>query len=108
VKKVGVIHGLANITGGGVPDNLARILPPGKRAFIRRGSWPVPPVFTWLQQLGNIADREMTRVFNMGVGFAIVAAPFFAHSIIEQLGQAGIEAWLIGEVKEGEAGVEIG
>ena len=107
VKKKGVIHGLANITGGGVPDNLSRILPPGKRAFIRRGSWPVPPVFAWLQRLGNIADAEMQRVFNMGVGFAIVAAPFFANSIVEQLAADGIDACIIGEVKSGEPGVEM-
>jgi phosphoribosylformylglycinamidine cyclo-ligase len=107
VKKKGVIHGLANITGGGIPDNLSRILPPGKRAFIRRGSWPAPSVFTWLQRLGNVADAEMARVFNMGVGFAIIAARFFANSIIEQLAGDGIDAWIIGEIKIGEPGVEI-
>jgi phosphoribosylformylglycinamidine cyclo-ligase len=68
------IHGLANITGGGLPDNVARILPPGKRVVVRRGAWPVPPVFGWLQRLGNVADAEMFRVFNMGVGFVVICA----------------------------------
>ncbi len=108
VKKMGVIHGLANITGGGMPDNVSRILPPGKRVFVRRGSWPVPPVFGWLQQLGNVADAEMFRVFNMGVGFVIITSPTFANSIVEQLKKEDVPAWVIGEVKEGEVGVEIG
>jgi len=107
VKRMGVIHGLANVTGGGLPDNVARILPPGKRVVVRRGSWPVPPVFGWLQRLGNVADAEMFRVFNMGVGFAVVAAPFFANSLVEQLGKAGVPAWVIGEVTPGEPGVEV-
>jgi phosphoribosylformylglycinamidine cyclo-ligase len=105
VKK-GVIRGLANITGGGIPDNVSRILPPGKRVRVARGSWPVPPVFTWLQRLGNVADAEMARVFNMGVGFVIVASPTFAHSVMEQLAEEKVDAWRIGEVIDGEPGVE--
>src|SRR5262249_14185534 len=102
----GVIHGLANITGGGLPDNVARILPPSKRVFVRRGSWPVPPVFGWLQKLGNVAEAEMFRVFNMGVGFLVICAPPAATSIIAQLATAGIPAWPIGEVRDGEPGGE--
>jgi len=107
VKKKGVIHGLANITGGGLPDNLGRILPPGCRVKASAGSWPVPPVFGWLQRLGNVADAEMRRVFNLGVGFAVVAAPFFAASIMEQFEKLGVPAWVIGEVVAGEPGVEV-
>jgi phosphoribosylformylglycinamidine cyclo-ligase len=106
VKK-GVIRGLANITGGGLPDNVSRILPPGRRVFLNRGSWPVPPVFGWLQKLGNIADEEMARVFNMGIGFVVICAPAFANSIVGQLDDEGVAAWPIGEVKEGEPGVEL-
>jgi phosphoribosylformylglycinamidine cyclo-ligase len=106
VKKKGVVHGLANITGGGLPDNVARILPPGKRVFVRRGSWDVPPVFGWMQKLGNVAEAEMYRVFNMGVGFVVIAAPFFADSLIGQLAKEGIPARVIGEVKDGDPGVE--
>ena len=107
VPESDAIHGLANITGGGLPDNIARILPPGHRVRVNRGSWPIPPVFAWLQKLGNVADAEMFRVFNMGVGFAIIAAPSFAKSIVDHLNGSGIEAWIIGEVRNGEVGVEI-
>jgi phosphoribosylformylglycinamidine cyclo-ligase len=104
--KRGVVRGLANITGGGLPDNLGRILPPGRRAVLRRG-WPVPPVFPWLQRLGGIADAEMAAVFNMGVGFAVVCRPHFAESIARRLSGEGVPAWRVGEVVAGEAGVEI-
>ncbi len=97
------VTGLANVTGGGVPDNLARILPPGCRAVVRRGSWPVPVVFGWLQRVGNVADAEMDRVFNMGVGFVVVARPDAADAVQARLG----EAYRIGEVVAGEAGVEV-
>lgn len=104
VKKR-VIRGLANITGGGVPDNLARILPPGRRALVRPGSWPVPPVFAWLQRLGNVADAEMRKVFNLGIGFCVVCSPHFADSIIRQLAEDDIPAWRIGEIEPGEPSV---
>ncbi|QEL14350.1 phosphoribosylformylglycinamidine cyclo-ligase [Limnoglobus roseus] len=107
VKKKGVIHGLANITGGGLPDNIGRILPPGRRVKIRRGSWTPNPVFPWLQKLGNIEQAEMERVFNMGIGFVMIVSPSFADSIRNQLKAAGVEAWPIGEVTAGEAGVEM-
>lgn len=106
VKRKGVVHGLANVTGGGLPDNVARILPPGRRVVIRRGSWPVPAVFGWLQRLGNVADAEMARVFNLGVGFVVIAAPFFADSIVAQLAKENVPAWVIGEVRAGDPGVE--
>ena len=83
------------------------ILPPGRRAVLRRGSWPVPPVFGWLQRLGGVPQAEMDRVFNGGVGFAVVCAPSFADSIVRQLDREGVPAAVIGEVAEGEAGVEI-
>jgi phosphoribosylformylglycinamidine cyclo-ligase len=105
VKK-NVIRGLANITGGGLPDNLARILPPGRRACIQRGSWSVPPVFTWMQSLGHVADAEMARVFNLGIGFCIVCSPHFADSIVAQLAGHAIPAWRIGEIRDGDPGVE--
>jgi phosphoribosylformylglycinamidine cyclo-ligase len=96
------ISGLANITGGGVPDNLARILPPTCRAIVRRGSWPVPPVFGWLQRLGNVAQAEMDRVFNGGIGFVVVCRPAVADAVVKAIG-----GWVIGEVTAGDAGVEI-
>jgi phosphoribosylformylglycinamidine cyclo-ligase len=105
VKKR-VVRGLAHITGGGLVDNVPRVLPPGCRAHLRRGSWPIPPVFTWLQKLGNIAQMEMDRVFNLGIGFVMIVAPYYADSIIDRLKRNGIESWLIGDVRGGEPGVE--
>jgi phosphoribosylformylglycinamidine cyclo-ligase len=107
VKKR-VIRGLANITGGGLPDNLGRILPPGRRAVIRNGSWPVLPLFSWLQKTGNVADDEMRKVFNMGVGFCVVCSPHYATSIVKQLQDDGLDAWPIGTIESGEAGVVFG
>jgi phosphoribosylformylglycinamidine cyclo-ligase len=101
------VHGLANITGGGLPDNISRILPPRKRVFVKRGSWPVPPVFNWLQKLGNVADAEMERVFNMGIGFVVICALSVANTVIDNLTKSGVPAWAIGEVRDGEVGVEM-
>jgi len=74
---------------------------------LRRGSWPVPPVFGWLQKLGDVPQAEMDRVFNGGVGFCVVCSPHFAESIVKQFEDQGVEAWPIGEVRDGETGVEI-
>ena len=101
------VHGLANITGGGLPDNVSRILPPGKRVVVRRRSWEVPPVFGWMQKLGNVADAEMFRVFNMGVGFVVVCDPAAADAVVERFAADGIPAWRIGEVTDGDVGVEL-
>jgi phosphoribosylformylglycinamidine cyclo-ligase len=101
------IHGLANVTGGGLPDNVSRILPPDKRVLIQRGSWPVPPVFAWLQQCGNVADVEMFRVFNMGIGFVVIAKAESAGAIIAQLTAEGVPAWTIGRVEDGDVSVKV-
>jgi phosphoribosylformylglycinamidine cyclo-ligase len=105
VKK-GVVRGLAHITGEGLPGNVPRILPPGRRVFLRRGSWPVPAVFDWLQKLGSIEQAEMDTVFNMGIGFVMIVSPFFAESIQKQLAEDRVPAFVIGEVREGEVGLE--
>jgi phosphoribosylformylglycinamidine cyclo-ligase len=100
-KVKSVIHGIAHITGGGLHENLARILPPGVGATIDRGSWPVPPVFTWLQKLGEVDDVEMHDVFNMGIGLTLVVSPYYADSIRQQLSSCGLESWVIGRAIEG-------
>jgi phosphoribosylformylglycinamidine cyclo-ligase len=97
-KVKNVLHGVAHITGGGLEENLQRILPTGVQARITPGSWPVPPVFTWLQQLGGIDDAEMARVFNMGLGLVLAANPYFVESIQRILSDAGLENWRIGEL----------
>jgi phosphoribosylformylglycinamidine cyclo-ligase len=101
-KVKGVVHGIAHITGGGLHENLARILPAGVGVTIDHGSWPVAPVFTWLQQLGDVEEEEMYRVFNMGVGLVLVVSPYYAESIQQRLATCGLESWLIGRAIEGE------
>jgi phosphoribosylformylglycinamidine cyclo-ligase len=101
-KVKGVVHGIAHITGGGLHENLARILPAGVGVTIDHGSWPVAPVFTWLQQLGDVEEDEMYRVFNMGVGLVLVVSPYYAESIQQRLATCGLESWLIGRAIEGE------
>ncbi|GIW81722.1 MAG: phosphoribosylformylglycinamidine cyclo-ligase [Gemmatales bacterium] len=101
-----VIRGLANITGGGLVDNIPRVLPAGRRVRLHRGSWPIPPVFTWLQELGNIDTAEMDRVFNQGIGFVVITSPYYAESIQRQLQEQRIPTFWIGEVIEGPPGVE--
>ena len=96
-----VVRGIAHITGGGLLENLGRILPENRRAIIRRNSWPIPPVFTWLQQLGEVDQKEMDEVFNQGIGLVLVVGPFYADSIRSQLADCGLESWQIGAVVEG-------
>jgi phosphoribosylformylglycinamidine cyclo-ligase len=104
VKKR-VVRGLAHITGEGLPGNVPRVLPPGRRVFLRR-TWPVPPVFSWMQRLGGIDQQEMDRVFNMGIGFVMIVSPFYAESIVRRLREDRVPTEIIGEVREGEPGVE--
>ncbi len=93
-----VIHGLAHITGGGLRDNLERILPPGVRAEIDEGSWDLPPVFSWIQQLGEIESAEMRRVFNMGIGLVLVVRPDHAEHVQRTLADLGLGNWQIGRI----------
>jgi phosphoribosylformylglycinamidine cyclo-ligase len=104
--KKRVVRGLAHITGEGLEGNIPRILPPGCRVFIRKGSWPVPPVFQWMQRIGPVDEAEMYRVFNMGIGFVVIASPYYAESIQRQLQEDRIPTWVIGEVRAGEPAVE--
>ncbi|HMF11196.1 MAG TPA: phosphoribosylformylglycinamidine cyclo-ligase, partial [Gemmataceae bacterium] len=101
-----VVRGLAHITGEGLEGNVPRVLPPGRRVFIRKGSWPIPPVFGWLQRLGDVEEAEMYRVFNMGIGFVMIVSPYYVESIQRQLEEDRVRTFVIGEVREGEPGVE--
>ncbi len=100
-KKKNVVHGIAHITGGGLLENVERIMPQGCRAVFERDSWPIPPVFPWLQQLGDVEAGEMERVFNMGLGLVLVVSSYFADSIRHQLSDGGHESWTIGTVVDG-------
>jgi phosphoribosylformylglycinamidine cyclo-ligase len=83
------IKGMAHITGGGITDNLPRVLPAGTEAVIRHGSWEVPPVFQWLQRAGNVPREDMLRTFNMGVGLILVVSPSDGDRVIGALTAAG-------------------
>ncbi len=97
----GKIKGLVHITGGGLLENIPRILPEGKAAEIRDGSWPVLPVYKLLKRLGNTADREMYRTFNMGVGMVIVTSAEAAGSVRGHLDERGENHYDIGRITEG-------
>jgi phosphoribosylformylglycinamidine cyclo-ligase len=92
------IHGLAHITGGGLVDNIVRIIPQGFSVQIRKGSWEVPPVFSFLQQAGNISAEEMLRTFNNGIGMVAVVPENAASEVIERLAAMNEKAFLIGEI----------
>ncbi|HEX3659584.1 MAG TPA: phosphoribosylformylglycinamidine cyclo-ligase [Pirellulales bacterium] len=104
-KVKSVVHGIAHITGGGLHENLERILPEGARAVIARESWTMPPVFSWLARLGQVEPAEMERVFNMGIGLVLVVSPYYAASIRHQLEDCGLASFQIGEITAGERGV---
>lgn len=103
--KRGVVRGLAHITGEGLEGNIPRVLPDGRRVVLDKTSWPRPPVFEWLQKLGDIDEAEMFRVFNMGVGFVMIVSEYYKDSVLRQLADAETPAFVIGEVVEGEPGV---
>jgi phosphoribosylformylglycinamidine cyclo-ligase len=104
-KVKSVVRGIAHITGGGLRDNLERILPDNTQAILEKGSWPIPPVFTWLQRLGGIEEAEMERVFNMGIGLVLVISPYYESTITSMLADAGLSHWKIGEIKSGPRSV---
>jgi len=103
VKRV--IRGMAHITGGGLPGNIPRCLPSSCHAEIKRGSWPVPPIFPFLQSLG-VDEEEMFRVFNMGIGYVLVVRPAFADAVLRRLERSGERAYPIGVVRRGGGEVQ--
>src|SRR5439155_15031872 len=101
----GVIKGLAHITGGGLLENIPRILPEGTAADIRAGSWPVLPVFDLLSGIGNVPENEMYRTFNMGIGMVVVNSPEDARVVGEHLDRKGEACFDIGRIVEGSRSV---
>jgi phosphoribosylformylglycinamidine cyclo-ligase len=101
------IHAMAHITGGGLPGNLDRALPPTLDAAVDTSSWDIPAVFEELQRAGNVSREEMFRVFNMGVGMVLIAPPEHADVIVRAADAAGIAAWTMGEVRPGSGNVVI-
>lgn len=92
------VHAAAHVTGGGLPDNLGRIVPAGMTARLRRGTWPEPPVFAWLAKVGGMAEEEMFRVFNMGLGMVLAVPANQAEMAVALLRAAGQQAAVVGEV----------
>jgi len=101
------VRGMAHITGGGLPGNIERILGKNLNACIERKSWPVPPVFQFLQEQGSIDDEEMLRVFNMGIGYVLVVRPHFAESIRHHLERRGEEVFVLGKLESGTGRVVV-
>ncbi|OHB60820.1 MAG: phosphoribosylformylglycinamidine cyclo-ligase [Planctomycetes bacterium RBG_13_46_10] len=96
-----IVHGMAHITGGGLPGNVPRMLPQNCNAVIKKTSWPKHKIFTFLQNAGPVEESEMYRVFNMGIGFVLIVAEDFAHSIANKLTRAGEHVYTIGEITAG-------
>jgi phosphoribosylformylglycinamidine cyclo-ligase len=106
LHRAGLLRAAAHITGGGLPGNLPRVLPPGLCAVVDR-AWPVPPVFAWLAQVGKVAEAELLRVFNCGIGMVLVVTnPQEASALLGELGET---AFTIGHVEDcvGEAAIRI-
>jgi phosphoribosylformylglycinamidine cyclo-ligase len=100
------VHGMAHITGGGLIDNVERILPEGCRALIDRGKWRPPALYAWFESLAAVEAAEMWKTFNMGIGFVLVVASRQAAAVTTQLAASGVEHAVIGRIEQGKCGVE--
>ncbi|MGI6358915.1 MAG: phosphoribosylformylglycinamidine cyclo-ligase [Bacillota bacterium] len=96
------IKGMAHITGGGLTENVPRMLPQGLGVEIIRGSWPVPPIFPYLQRIGDVPVEDMYRTFNMGIGFVLAVPAEQAEQTLTAANQLGEQAFLIGSVVAGQ------
>lgn len=94
------VKGMAHITGGGLTENVPRVLPENLAAVIQRDAWTLPPLFQWLQAQGRVADAEMHRVFNCGIGMVVIVAKDDAERALRHLQAAGEAVWQIGEIRE--------
>jgi len=100
------VRGMAHITGGGLTDNIPRVVPDGLDVMLKRSTWPRTPVFEWLQRTANLADAEMHRTFNCGIGMTICVPPEHIETALASLRASGETASVIGEVRPGLAGRE--
>ena len=96
------IRGIVHITGGGFTDNIPRIVPGPCRAVIRKGSWPIPPIFDLIRRVGGVEEEEMLRVFNMGIGMIIIVAEMDHAEILERLENLGEKAYALGVIEKRE------
>ncbi len=102
------VHAFAHVTGGGIPSNLARVLPAHCDALVRRGEWPEPRIFGEIQVAGDVAPGEMEHVFNLGLGMLVVVDREEAPATLDSLRSSGHGAWAVGEIVEGRGRVTIG
>jgi phosphoribosylformylglycinamidine cyclo-ligase len=100
LKKV-KIKAMAHITGGGFYDNIPRVIPEGLQVVIRKGTWPVLPIFHEIQRRGQVAEREMYRTFNMGIGMTVVVSPKDTEPALKLFQKLGQKAYLVGELVKG-------
>jgi phosphoribosylformylglycinamidine cyclo-ligase len=107
LEEPGLIKGMAHITGGGLMENLPRVLGDDLGAVIERRAWTIPPIFNLIQEAGSIPDDEMFRVFNMGIGMAIICPSESAAAVVQRLNDSGENAMVIGELARGATGVTI-
>ena len=96
------IGGIAHITGGGITGNLPRIIPRGCKAIVHRGTWDIPPIFSFLKEKGKISEEEMLRTFNNGVGMILIVRPKEVEDILDRLHSLGEKTFIIGEVGKTE------
>ncbi|MEQ8764749.1 MAG: phosphoribosylformylglycinamidine cyclo-ligase [Planctomycetota bacterium] len=101
------VHGMVHITGGGLYDNIPRVLPSGCRAVVDGSSWQVPPLFRLLTEWGNVPPKERFRVFNMGIGYVLIVPESKVSDVCQQLRDSGEQPWELGGIEEGETGVTI-
>lgn len=101
------INGICHVTGGGFIENIPRMVPEGLRAKINKGSWPVLPIFNLLQNTGNIEETDMFNTFNMGIGMVLAVDSSIVQEVTAYLNKEFIQAYIIGELVKGEAGVEL-
>lgn len=106
IKETGAVKALAHITGGGLTENIPRVLPEGTQAIIDVASWNRPAVFDWLQQNGNVDEHEMHRVLNCGVGMVICVAQDQVETVLANLQASGEQPWLIGQIATSTEGTE--
>ena len=97
------VKGMAHITGGGITENIPRVLPAGLTAEVRAGSWTMPPLFSWLQAQGNVTDDEMYRTFNCGIGMAVIVSQQNAEAARALLAAEGEQVWAIGHIRRQQA-----
>jgi phosphoribosylformylglycinamidine cyclo-ligase len=107
LRRHAEVHAFSHVTGGGIADNLARVLPDDCDAVLQRGRWEEPRIFSVIQAEGDVPDDEMEHVFNLGLGMLAVVAGSDARRALDAVRSAGIEAWLVGAIVEGHGRANI-